>query len=86
LPNLNAGTPALVAAWAGEEEKAKEYFEWGLKVCMEGEREYVSQIKPLMENPELLRKTARSERIRFRAEKAPYQDIVGVPYKENLSD
>lgn len=80
LTPLEAATPALVAAWAGEEEKAKEYWEWGSKVC--DSSKMIEEYGHLLNQPELLRKTARAELLKHGMTYAPYQNIVGVPYQE----
>lgn len=84
LTEYEAATPALVAAWAGEPKKAKKYWDWGLKVC--SAKEMIERYGDLLDQPELLRATARAERIKHGLTYAPCQDIVGVPYKETWSD
>ena len=85
------GVPALVAAWAGEPEKAQEYLEWGRNKLISNQN--YSGFKPqeidkwheehqkLIADPEALRANARAEAKKFELESAPYQDIVGVPYQ-----
>lgn len=81
LTHKEAATPALVASWAGEIEKAKEYWEWGSKVC--DSNKMIEQYGHLIDQPELLRETARSELLKHGMTYAPYQNIVGVPYQES---
>jgi len=83
--------PTLVAAWAGEPEKAQEYLEWGRNKLI-GDQTYLGlklqeidkwyeEHQKLIANPEVLRANARAEAKKFKLEFAPYQDIVGVPYQ-----
>ena len=83
--------PALIAAWAGEPEKAKEYLEWADGI-FRGWREYTrtrfggDQWRPSLEKrisePEKLRQICREEVIKHKCEKVPYYNIVGVRYQE----
>lgn len=84
LTHKEAATPALVAAWAGDTEKAKKYWEWGSKVC--DSNKMIEQYGHLIDQPELLRETARSEHLKYGLAYAPYQDIADAPYKENNKD
>lgn len=81
-----APTPALVAAWAGELEKAKEYLDWAYKVAGWEADKMLEIYGPLIEQPELLRATARAERIKHGLTYAPCQNIIGVPYQETWQD
>jgi len=81
-----APTPALVAAWAGEPQKAREYMDWAYKVAGYEADKMLEIYGPLIEQPELLRATARAERIKHSLTYAPCQNIVGVPYQETWSE
>lgn len=86
LEPYEAITPAFVAAWAGELKKAKEYLDWAYKVVRyDGDKMYIEGEK-LIANPDLLRATAKAERIKHGLTYAPCQNIVGVPYQETWPD
>ena len=89
------GTPALVAAWAGEPEKAMEYLEWACDRFYEDDEplgtkaEFRKFHENLIQNPEILRSIA-EKNLETAAglidpsvlAQAPYQDIVGVRYQK----
>jgi hypothetical protein len=81
--------PVYIATWAGEIEKAKEYLEWAKNVpnLYSGgmpvtNPNWAEDLEKVIENPEELRKTTREEVKKFGLSEIPYQDIVGVRYKE----
>ena len=87
------GTPALVAAWAGELEKAMEYLEWACDRFYEDDEplgtkaEFRKFHENLIQNPEILRIIAdknlqNGDSPSYWPELAPYQDIVGVRYQK----
>jgi hypothetical protein len=91
LPFSNAGTPSLVAAWAGEFDKAEQYLDWGCKILDEDDKPH----KPLtradfrkfheemISDPEYLRQLVEDNIAnRKDIQPAPYQDIAGAAYKK----
>ena len=100
LANLSyfsvVGTPALVAAWAGEPEKAMEYLEWACEALYESDSplgtktEFRKFHENLIQNPEILRSVAdknleTGDGLNYWPQymaQAPYQDIVGARYQK----
>ena len=101
----NGSPPALIAAWAGEPRKAKEYFEWfedkwatpkdleklAAQHSIPEERvvefwkkisTYIETFRGAIKNPEKLRYNFIESVKALKLEKAAYQDIEGVSYKE----
>lgn len=85
--------PALIAAWAGEPEKAQEYLEWADSIFNTwdektkapfGGDQWRKNLEKKIENSEKLRQICREEVIKHKCEKVPYQNIVGVRYQEPI--
>jgi hypothetical protein len=86
-----AGAPALVAAWAGESEKAQQYLDWGCKVFKEDDKplgtkaEFRKFHEELISKPEDLRKIVEKNIINHKEiQQAPYQDIADASYKKPI--
>ncbi|MDG1436494.1 MAG: hypothetical protein P8P83_01745 [Rickettsiaceae bacterium] len=86
---------ALIPAWAGEHELAKESLEWAIehqdKVLpwnmmrfhnLKDGNEWISDLRKKIANPELLRETVKSEVKRHKLEKIPFLNLVDAPYQE----
>jgi hypothetical protein len=90
-----AANPVLVAAWAGENKKAREYLEWGCDVLFEDTKPFGTKdgfyrfCSSFIEKPEILRDIAHKNLINgakfnyypWYMLQSPYQDIDGVSYK-----
>lgn len=85
--------PALIAAWAGEDKRAREAIEWGyevLKTWSEGVQNaqggadaWRIKMENLIEDPEALRQTAREEAVKHKLTKIPCENFTDTSYKEN---
>jgi len=84
-------TPAILASWAGEYNKAMQYVNWAeeiFKTWAESAQEYHggknwrANLVAKIEKPKELREITRQEVIKHKLEKVPYQDFTDVAYKE----
>jgi len=90
--------PDLIAAWAGEEQRAQEALEWGYKTLKawnertleKGEKVseernadiWRAKMERLISDPEKLRQTVREEVVKHKLSKVVYEDFTDTSYRE----
>ena len=84
--------PAMICAWAGRDDLAKECLEWGyetFKTWSEGIQQqkggldvWYDRMQKIIADPESLRRITREQVALKKLEKIPYQDFCDATYKE----
>lgn len=84
--------PALIAAWAGEKEKAQEALEWGTEIFKTwpefihekegGVEGWRTKMEELISKPEALREITRQQIELHKLTKVVYDDFTDTTYKE----